>query len=416
VTTVLHHTAENDPPPMDTAGRTPTVDRSEVTIVDERRTHERRGAAAPSRVGAIARVDAREVIGVTLHVLGVLLVAYVVFQLAVTPLVNDRAQRDLAGELESRIDTAAALASGGVGLEGGSADFVFGDTDPNRPEVPDLRGQVPADATRRLEQLGFTVALAPEVSRDLIPGLVARTDPPAADRREIGGTVTVFVATVAPGSPVATLRVDKIGLSEVVVEGTTSELLMEGPGHYRDSPAPGQAGNAVIFGRRTTYGAPFGRLDELQPGDKIRVGTLAAELTYSVAETKTVRPGDDDVLSQSSVNVLTLVTAHPAFQASERLVVVATLEGEPIGVSAKAEDDIGTAVVLTPDELGRDGDATAWAPALLWAELLAIAVVVTRRLTRGRSRPTAWLLAAPVIVMLAVLFFESANRLLPSTL
>ena len=56
--------------------------------------------------------------------------------------------------------------------------------------------------------------------------------------------------------------------------------LKKGPGHYPESPLPGQEGNAAIAGHRTTYGAPFNRIDELEPGDEIHVETIQGSFTY----------------------------------------------------------------------------------------------------------------------------------------
>ncbi|HEX5366807.1 MAG TPA: sortase, partial [Acidimicrobiales bacterium] len=77
----------------------------------------------------------------------------------------------------------------------------------------------------------------------------------------------------AAGDAVARLRIPRIGVDKVVVEGVQVDDLKRGPGHYPDSPLPGQPGNAAIAGHRTTYGAPFFRLNELDPGDPILVTT-----------------------------------------------------------------------------------------------------------------------------------------------
>lgn len=365
------------------------------------------------------RANTWRALGTGLTVIGVLLVSFVLYQLVVTPLVAARSQRELAGEFQKRVDTAAAIAAGvGTGSQGGG--FSLDDPDPDNIDIPKLEGEVAADAAAELERLGLTVLRTPEPSRTLIPGLVTRTEPAAGTTLGQGDEVTIFVATVAKGSPVSTLTIDRIGVSEIVVEGTGSETLMAGPGHYRDSSFPGQRGNAVIFGHRTIYGAPFNRLGELEPGDRIDVSTLAAEFTYNVVETRVVGPGEADVLSQDDRNLLTLVTANPPYRASERLVVVAELEGDPIGVgrssASQDEPQVGDAIILTPDELGRDRDTAAWAPALLWAELLAIAVIVAAILYRRWARWATWLLTTPPILLFGFMLFESINRLLPSTL
>src|SRR5262249_31129272 len=87
-----------------------------------------------------------------------------------------------------------------------------------------------------------------------------------------------------PGSPVTILNIPAIGIHDmVVVQGTNPQNMMVGPGHRPDSPLPGQPGMVQIYGRRATFGAPFGRLDELQRGDIITAITGQGLSTYRVA-------------------------------------------------------------------------------------------------------------------------------------
>ena len=68
------------------------------------------------------------------------------------------------------------------------------------------------------------------------------------------------------GEATARIVIPAIGVDKIVVEGVSLADLKKGPGHYPETPLPGQEGNAAIAGHRTTYGAPFHRLDELQAG------------------------------------------------------------------------------------------------------------------------------------------------------
>src|SRR5207302_2511071 len=95
-----------------------------------------------------------------------------------------------------------------------------------------------------------------------------------------------------------------------------------------NTPMPGQPGNAAIAGHRTTYGAPFFNLNELQPGDPIFVTTRQGRFRYEVRETRTVSPSQLSVLNPTPDNRLTLTTCNPRFSASQRLVVVSQLIGE----------------------------------------------------------------------------------------
>ncbi len=92
---------------------------------------------------------------------------------------------------------------------------------------------------------------------------------------------------IAPGTPVASLRIPSAGVHEVVVEGSRSGVLRGGPGHVVGTPLPGQPGNAVIAGRHTMYGGPFKHIGSLKPGARISVMTLlGSEIQRLVASVR----------------------------------------------------------------------------------------------------------------------------------
>jgi sortase A len=159
-------------------------------------------------------------------------------------------------------------------------------------------------------------------------------------------TSAVVEETPNLGDGVALIKIPKIGLDRVVVEGVGVEDLKKGPGHYPGTAWPGQLGNVVISGHRTTYGAPFNRLDELAVGDEIVVYDRTGPFKYRVSEKKVVLPTAVEVLDDTSDARLTLTTCHPKFSARERLIIVAQLEGTPTGV---AEGNIGSDIEVLPD-------------------------------------------------------------------
>ena len=67
----------------------------------------------------------------------------------------------------------------------------------------------------------------------------------------------------AEGDAIARIGIPKIGVDQYVVEGVNVDDLRKGPGHYPSTQLPGHEGNSAIAGHRTTYGAPFGDLDQL---------------------------------------------------------------------------------------------------------------------------------------------------------
>lgn len=133
------------------------------------------------------------------------------------------------------------------------------------------------------------------------------------------------------GDGIAVIRIPRIGVDHVVVEGIGVETLKKGPGHYPDTAFPGHYGNVVISGHRTTYGAPFYKLDELVVGDEIKLVDREGTYKYVVSESKIVAPTDLSVVTESTESKLTLTTCHPRFSARQRLIIVATLVGEPKG-------------------------------------------------------------------------------------
>jgi sortase A len=145
--------------------------------------------------------------------------------------------------------------------------------------------------------------------------------------------------TVLPyhdGKGVARIYFPTLGKNEmhVVVEGVSHEDLKKGPGHYPGTARPGGLGNAVISGHRTTYGAPFNRVDELDPGDAIVVETQSFWYTYRVQKLTVVQPDAIGVTypvpnvegAKPTQRLLTLTTCNPKYSARTRLIVLAVLE------------------------------------------------------------------------------------------
>lgn len=134
---------------------------------------------------------------------------------------------------------------------------------------------------------------------------------------------------VQNGDAMAILDMPTLGVTKYVVAGVETADLKKGPGHYPNTPFPGELGNAAIAGHRTTYGEPFRQLDELAPGDPIIVtDLLGREFVYKVTEQRIVQPEDSWVVDtvDPTVATLTLTTCHPEFSARQRLIVFATLD------------------------------------------------------------------------------------------
>jgi len=131
-----------------------------------------------------------------------------------------------------------------------------------------------------------------------------------------------------PEGTVAKLIISKIELDAYVMPGTSPEMINKGPGHYEETPLPGDKGNCAIAGHRTMYGHPFRRLDELEAGDEVVIYTLDKKSVYTTIEKKIVEPTDLTVIAPTEKSRLTLTTCNPVGSARQRLVIVAELEGE----------------------------------------------------------------------------------------
>lgn len=215
----------------------------------------------------------------------------------------------------------------------------------------------------------------------------------------------------------ALLRIPKIGV-EAVVEGVGVEALKAGPGHYPSTPLPGQPGNAAIAGHRTTYGAPFYRTDELEPGDLIEVTTRQGDFTYRVREKKVVLPSQNEVLAPSEENLLTLTTCNPRFSAAQRLIIISELVDTPAAAatppaaSPVAPDARLASEVLESSSVS--GERPEKLPAVLWGLATATVWIATRLLARRWGRASAYAMGLPVFVVVLFVFFENFARLLPA--
>ncbi|GAA4233588.1 sortase A [Streptosporangium album] len=138
------------------------------------------------------------------------------------------------------------------------------------------------------------------------------------------------------GGAMALLRIPRFGhdYRYAIVEGVGPEQLRMGPGHYPGSAMPGKVGNFVLSGHRTTYAAPFNRIDELRRGDAIVVDAREARYTYQVTGTRIVEPTELGVIApvpdrpgrKPTRALITLSTCNPEYSAAQRLIVFGKLD------------------------------------------------------------------------------------------
>jgi sortase A len=164
---------------------------------------------------------------------------------------------------------------------------------------------------------------------------LARVTPTPAERhvlvtlpnpeRRVAFAARAFDRRTDEGDPLGRIRIPKIGVSAVFVEGTATADLRNGPGHYPGTPLPGERGTVGIAGHRTTYGAWFRRINQLDPGDRIELTMGYGRFTYRVERTRIVPPTAVWVTHRVSYDRLILSACHPLYSAAKRIVVFARL-------------------------------------------------------------------------------------------
>ena len=126
------------------------------------------------------------------------------------------------------------------------------------------------------------------------------------------------------GDAIARIRIPRLDVNLVVVNGTSVSDLRRGPGRHLETYMPGEHELVYIAGHRTTYGAPFGDINELQPGDAITLELPYATIVYRVTRHRIVDDNDISVLESPHHEQLVLQACHPRFFASQRYLVYAT--------------------------------------------------------------------------------------------
>jgi sortase A len=223
---------------------------------------------------------------------------------------------------------------------------------------------------------------------------------------------TPSLVTPPEGHPVGLMEFRILGVEQMIVQGISSEDTKLGPGHDPSTPAPGQAGNAVVIGRRSTYGAPFGNLSQLRIDDPITVTTRQWQFTYKVVSKQTKPLGDVGVTEATKDDRLTLITADSGLHPTRELVVTARLDGE--GLQAPGPLPLrpsGQRPGSTPDASG------GWALIALEGQLLVLTAAAAAYLYgRGWNPAVVYLLTVPLLIALAILFYGAVDPLLPPVL
>lgn len=139
---------------------------------------------------------------------------------------------------------------------------------------------------------------------------------------------------VPTGAAVGRISLPTIGASYVVVQGTDEGSLEKGPGHYPSTALPGLGQTVAIAGHRTTYLAPFRRLNALSHGDRIVMTMPYGRFVYIVQRSQIVTPNAWWVTRNVGYDRLVLSACNPLFSAAQRIVVFARLaQTFPLGAA-----------------------------------------------------------------------------------
>ena len=284
-------------------------------------------------------------IGRALILAGIVTFLFVGFQLWGTDIHESRAQDDLRTNLDERFDAAA-----------------------------NLLDSLPVDPTPTVEPT--------PTSSDAVDTDVAQMPPSSSTLP--GGHDPDVLALIFPedGDAFAHLEIPAIEVDKIIVRGVAVADLRKGPGHYAQTPLPGNSGNASIAGHRTTYGAPFNRIDELMPGDEITVTSVQGEFTYRVMDPLVaysdrleqidavgdghiiVHPGAGWVLENFGDDRLTLTACHPKLSSRQRIIVAAELVTEVVAlpewvIEAQAERENKTLIIADETQPATDDSTEA---------------------------------------------------------
>jgi sortase A len=158
------------------------------------------------------------------------------------------------------------------------------------------------------------------------------TTPTPKSHDDLSREARRFRLSSEDGDAIARLRVPRLGVSMVVINGTSASDLRRGPGRHADTYMPGEGKLVYVAGHRTTYGAPFSDIDGLRPGDPITVELPYGTVEYRVTKHRIVDDNDLSVLETGPREELVLQACHPRFFASQRYLVYA----RPVSTEARS--------------------------------------------------------------------------------
>jgi sortase A len=216
-----------------------------------------------------------------------------------------------------------------------------------------------------------------------------------------------------PGTPIAVLDIPQLNLREVVVEGTSSGVLMAGPGHRRDTPFPGQPGTSVIFGRQAAYGAPFRSLGDLVAGNVFSITTGQGRQVFRVVTVRRAGDLEPPVLEAGKSRVTLVTSAGTPWAPDGNLLRV---DADLVGNAQQGGSRPMTYAMLPTAEREMQGDQSAWIWILLMSQALVAASLGVTWARYRWGRWQVWLAGGPLLLALGLGLSNFLAELLPNLL
>ena len=224
------------------------------------------------------------------------------------------------------------------------------------------------------------------------------------------GQVDSNGALLKPGDPVSLLSIPSLGINATVVEGTTGRTLLDGPGHRRDTPLPGQQGISVIYGRQAAYGGPFGDIASLKIGSTIATTTGQGAATFRIVDIR--HAGDKaPALASATAGRLTLVTSSgtPFLSGS-----VVRVDADLVGKAFPTPQPVLRLGSVSSAEDPMSSDPSGWLQLFLWGELaLAVTVGVVIAYRRWGTWHT-WIVGLPLALLIGTEMAKQVVIVLPN--
>lgn len=281
-------------------------------------------------------------VGKVLIATGLLMFGFVAYQLWGTGIETARAQN----RLEDRFDSILAEHDGNAA--GTDVVTAAPGVDDTPQDASDNNSDSTSDDTV-VDDIDANLDDTADETPAALPGAVTSVAPIAVDLSD-DAVEQEPIPQPFRGDPLLRLEIPAIGRDDIVVPGVNLNDLKDGPGHYPDTPLPGQLGNAAIAGHRTTYGAPFFDVDQLEPGDEIIATLLNGDrFVYEVTFVDVVSASDYHVVSTQNPDIaeLTLTSCHPKYTARDRIIVHSVLDPD-------RSSNVGFPTFYTLDDDGDD--------------------------------------------------------------